>query len=156
MPLTMLLAACSTDASVSHVKLPKSHVAPHFDCLGNAKVPWTQCLHHMIPGHQWCHITKRSYCNHFSNLELRNAVVPLMVLSTSQVNDTNTNGIMWCQCSCQWDHITEISQVAPHFNCLKHRIAVMPLIMLLAWCDTDASGIKWPKSHVAPHFNGLT
>ena len=39
------------------------------------------------------------------------------------------------------------SHVAPHLNCLSLWNAMVPLMMLLASCDTDASenGIKLPK-----------
>ena len=42
----MLLAAHDTDVSAYGIKLPQSHVAPHFKCLDliNAKLPFTMPL----------------------------------------------------------------------------------------------------------------
>ena len=54
-------------------------------------------------------------------------------------------------------HLTK-SHVAPYFSYLNLCYAVVPLMMLMSSCDTDASvsGIKLPNSHVAPHFDCLS
>ena len=48
--------------------------------------------------------------------------------------DADANGITWPK-----------SHVAPHFSCLNVGNVMVPLIMLLAQCDTDANvnGVKW-------------
>ena len=94
---------------------------------------------------------------HFNCLDLRNAMVPLKMLSIAYDADTNaltsqntnTNAIMWCQ----WYHMT--SHVASPFSCLNLTNTMVPPMMLLASCDTNvcANGIKWPKSHVSSHFD---
>ena len=47
------------------------------------------------------------------------------------------------------------SHVTPHSSCLNLRNAKMPLMILLASCDSHATanGIKLPSSHGAPHFD---
>ena len=80
---------------------------------------WQHYWHHMMAGllpvvsHD-----KMSYCTSFTpSWCVSNAMVPLMVLSTPHDADTNkvdshytnTSGIMWCQCWCQWYHMTKIS-----------------------------------------------
>ena len=53
-------------------------------------------------------------------------------------------------------HNQEIHAV-PHFSCHNLRNAMVPLMMLLASCDTDVSAIeiKQPESHVTPYLNCL-
>ena len=49
----------------------------------------------------------------------------------------------------------EKNHVAPHFNCLDLRNAMVPLTTLLASCDTTTggNGVTDQKSHVAPHLD---
>ena len=105
------------------------------------------------------HDHKSHVVPHFDNLDLRYVVLPLTMLPTSHgadskamtLHDNNTNGS---------DHVIpmlmpiashhKMSHAAHHFSCLNLGNAVVPLMILLASCDTDASanGIKWPTSHV--------
>ena len=126
----MLLPDYDADGSANGIKLPKSHVAPHLKCLDQEmlgaiddtiSIRWCKGWYN---GVTW----PKSHVSHFDHLDLRNAMVPVMVLSTSHDADTNaiilhdTNsgvtGIMWCWCWCQWHHMTKKS-CAHHFNCLN-------------------------------------
>ena len=70
-----------------------------------------------------------------------------------------------CHWQCHWYHVMLVSvalldqrnNIAPHFNCLDIWNVIVPLMMLLASCDTHASFnvFKWPKSLVPSHFNFL-
>ena len=92
-------------------------------------------------------------------------MAPLMVVSVSYAADTNAvashdnnaSGIMWLSMFMSVASHDKEKYIVPHFSCLDLRHAVVKLMMLLAWCFTDASasGIKWAKSHVASHFNCL-
>ena len=47
--------------------------------------------------------------------------------------------------------------VASHFDSIDLGNVIVPLMMLLEWCDAGDSTniINWPKSHVTPHFSCL-
>ena len=47
------------------------------------------------------------------------------------------------------------SHIAPYPDHLRLAKATVPLVIPLALHDAGASGIIWPKCHVAPHFNCL-
>ena len=98
-------------------------------------VPLTTLWLHMTPKSvAMMSVNKKTCCTSFLSSWLRNAMVLLMTPTAS--HDIN---------------------VAPHFGCLNLRSAVVPLMMLLASCDTDAraNGTEWPKHHILPHFNCL-
>ena len=46
-----------------------------------------------------------------------------------------------------WHYMTNESHIAPHFNCLDLRNALIPLMTLLSSCDTNtgANGVTWQK-----------
>ena len=73
---------------------------------------------------QWHHMTKNS-CH-----------ISLWLSWPMECNSTiyNAISIMWCQC--QRCHMTR-SHVAPHFNCLDLRNAMVALMTPLASCDAD-------------------
>ena len=109
---------------------------------------WLNCWHHVTPASvPMGHWPKSDIAPHINHLDLKNAVAPLMVLSTSNDADTNAvashdtkaTGIGWYQCWYQWHHTTKKSHVAPHFNCLDLRNAMAILMILLAqwdnWCQ---------------------
>ena len=133
---------------LSHDK--KSHVSPHFNCfdLRKAVVPLTtlgiMCCHHWW---QLCQWTKK-FMLHFFSIVLISGLL-LMIPLVSYDSDVNVSDIM-------------TKNVMLHFtlhtaSCLNLRTAVMPLMMLLAAYNTDASAndIKVPQSHVRPHFSCL-
>ena len=84
---------------------------------------------------------KRHKETHFGHLDLRNAVVLLMMLSASMLLTPMPMA----------SH-DQKGQVVPHFNCLDLRNAMIPLMMSLASPDVSAIGFTWPKCHVSPHF----
>ena len=82
---------------------------------------------------------------HFNCHNLRNTMVPLMLLLEACETDVSANGLKF-----------QKSHVGPHFNCLNIRNALVPLTILLvlhARAGTNSS--TWPKGHVAPHFQNL-
>ena len=90
---------------------------------------------------QKCHIGLQ-----IDHLDLRNVMVPLVIFAASHDTDTNDNGIT-CH---QWNYLMLMPMpshdqnlhIASHFCCLNLRNAMVPLIMLLASSETDASA-KW-------------
>ena len=141
----------------------KFHVASHFDCAV-VSLPTVSTSHDTKAGPNGVTWPKTLCCTAFWSSWTKECSVP--------INDAVH--ITWCQC--QWSGITwhqhqchchcvmpvlmlmashDKSLVTPHFNWLGLRNETVTLIMLLTWCDTDASaiGIKLPKCHVAPHFN---
>ena len=78
-------------------------------------------------------------------------LVPVLALVSCTTD--HATGIKWCQC--QWNHMTK--NVAPHFDFLHSRNAMMLLMMPSASQDTYAStnGITWLTTHVGPHFHHL-
>ena len=70
-------------------------------------------------------------------------MVPFMVLSRPLGADTNVVASHDSNTNAN-DITQQKNDAAPYFNCLNLRKAVVLLMMLLAWCDTDASanGIK--------------
>ena len=83
---------------------------------------------------------------HLDHLDLRNEIVPLTL--SSACHDADSNGIT----RHQWHHVMLIPMasrdqkcyVVPHFSFVNQRNTVMPLMVLLALCNSDASvnGIK--------------
>ena len=145
----MVLASYNANAITNGVTSPKSHVAPHFNCLDvrNAMLPLTTLLTSFGANTGANGVSAQKAIWHLILIitDLRNAVVPLM---------TPLHHVMLMPTlMASYD---QRSNVAPHFSCLNLRNA-MVLLMMLALCDTGASanGIKWPKSHVSPHFNCL-
>ena len=129
--------------------------------------------------HQCFHMTRKSHvAPNFNCHDLRNAVVPLMILS--EWCDFSNNGVTWpiksClgssqlswpkKCSCaicdilgimwfQWHHMTKV---------ILHLILV-GLMSGMQWCHgwhlashdahADTNGISWTKRPAAPHFSCL-
>ena len=89
------------------------------------------------------HDQKSHVAPRFNHLDLRNAVVPLIILSTSYDTDANvisvtlTKGIQWHHLQfCQ--HCMTKSHIAPHVNHLDLRNAMLSLTMLSISHDSDA------------------
>ena len=78
---------------------------------------------------------KSNIAPHFDYLDLRNAMMPLMMLAASHDADTNVNGII--KHHSQWHQMTK-SHIAPHCSYHNPRNVVVALIMLLVSCDTVA------------------
>ena len=80
---------------------------------------------------------------HFNCLNLRNEIVPLMMLLVSCGTDASANDIIWLKC-----------HVASHFDYLDLINTVVQFTMPMASGDaiTAASGITLLKSPVLPHF----
>ena len=113
-------------------------------------------------------------CHTHSNLQLRNAVLPLMMCLASHDTNAGASGITWSKSHVipHFNHIDlqnamvllvmlaqmashdQKGNFAPHFNCLDLRNAMVPLTMLLASCDTSAiaSGFTWPKKSCCTSF----
>ena len=101
-------------------QLPTSNVVSHFNCLelGNAMVPLPTLLasHAARAGPNIVTWPKRS-CTSFWSSGTNNAMMQLMVLSTSHDTDTDTmvphdsnanaSGIIWCQSWCQWNNVAK-------------------------------------------------
>ena len=107
--------------------------------------------------YQWCYMPQKCH------LVLKNAMV-LSTLDDTETkavvpHDTNTNthAIMWCHCWCQWHHMTKIVMLNLISIVFKIRNAMVPLMMLLALCDVDASanGINY-QSHVMLHLISIS
>ena len=99
-------------------------------------------LHDPRADHSGVTWPKSHVAEHCDHIDLRNAMAPMNVLSTSHDADTNvevshdtkTNAtdIMGCQCWCQWYHMTKQSYIIPDFNCLDLRNGMVTLMLLLA------------------------
>ena len=132
-----------------------------------------QCHMMPTPVSRPLHDQKSPVALHFNCIELRNITVPLIIASVSWKVHVNANGVIW-----QEKHI------APHFDHLDLRNAMMSLIMPLAshvqkshlqliliiltfemqmdnWqchlasVDTSANVTPWPQSHIVPYFDCL-
>ena len=75
----------------------------------------------------------------------------LLMLSTSHDADINAVCHMTLMPMASQD---KESQIAPHCNCLNIENVTVPLLLLLALCDTNASanGIKGPKNSSCTFF----
>ena len=138
-----------------------------YDAIG---ITWCQPSGVMCP--------KTSSCTSFNHLDIRNVMLPLIMLSASHYISTHGTGIIipkmscctsfqlsWpvecndvisitlCQHQHQWHHMTKC-YVAPHFDNLDVRNAVVWLVMLPASCDADAStsSITWSKKSYFTSF----
>ena len=156
--LRLLLVSCDSTAVISGITVPKMSCCTSFQSSGKKEcssiidsvvsIMW--CWH----WHQWHHINKSHVPPHFTCLDLWNAMVALILSSTSYD----------AQCKCQWHHITKMSCcticwsswpkvcngviddslhwpknfVAPHFTCLYLRNAMAPLMTLLTSLDANA------------------
>ena len=90
--------------------------------------------------HQQYHMTKKSFCTSF------------WLSGHTECNGSidNAVSVMWCQCWCQWCHMTQ-SHVAIHFDHLDLRNAWVPLASHDAY--GSANGMTSPKKSCSPHFN---
>ena len=79
-------------------------------------------------------------------INVRNVVVPLIMLLASCDTDDSPNNIKW------WK-----GHVAYHLDCLGVLNAMVAFFMTVASSNpmTSANGITWPKSNIAPHFDYL-
>ena len=78
---------------------------------------------------------KNHVASHFICLNIRNAVVPLMMLLASCDIDVSASDIKWLKC-----------HVAPHFKCLDLRNGMLPLTTLSAWCHFWCQWFHMTKS----------
>ena len=107
-------------AGAIDIKLPKSQVVPHFDCVKivNAVRPLT------VPSiiccqRKWCHMTIKSHISSdFNELDVRNAVVPFMMLMPAPMASNDQK-----------------SYIVLHFDCLDLGNVVVPLTVPSALCD---------------------
>ena len=86
------------------------------------------------------HNQKSHVAPQFNYPNLRNAMVPLVMLLKLCDYDASANSIKWPKC-----------QVTLHFYCLYLWNATVPLASCSV--NTSANGITWKRSHVAPHFD---
>ena len=102
--------------------------------------------------HIWCHqheampvpmVSHDHVAPHFDFLNLRNAMVPLMIPPTSCGTNASASGIAWPKHSC-----------CTYFNHLDLRNAMMPLTMPSASHAAYVNGndSTWPKSHASLNF----
>ena len=92
-----------------------------------------------------CHLTKNSHvAPHFNHLDLRNAMVPLMMLLASWYSSASTSGVTRPK-----------SQVGLILIVTDQRNAVVSLMSSFVWHDTyvNTSVVTWPKSHAAPQLH---
>ena len=128
------------------------------------------------------HDQKSHVTCYFNYLDLRNAVVPLMILFISCDTEANTNGITWpnCHVAALFYCIDVMNSVVPltmslayvlqtlmpeawydqksfctYFSDLDQTNAVVQLMILLASHDTGASGITWPNESCCISFGHL-
>ena len=101
---------------------------------------WDHHVNHFI----WSQDQKSDVGPHFSHLDPRNAMEPLVMMLASCNANAKTSGVH-----------DQKSHVAPHFLCLELRNAIVPLRTLLTSCGTttDGNGVTDQKNHVAPHFD---
>ena len=99
----------------------------------------------------WLWDCRNPFC--ISDLRQKESILSSFLAETPWLLSKNDD----FQCWCQWHHVTERSHLVSHFNCLSVRNEMLPLMMLLAWCNknTSANVIKWLKSHVSSHFSCL-
>ena len=107
--------------------MTKSHIAPHFGHLdlkeGSDAIDDTRVMLHLITiiitlEMQWCH-----WWHLYNHLDLRNALMPLLMLLASC--GPRTNGVTWPKETC-----------CLLFICLYLR-KMMSFMMLLVSCNTD-------------------
>ena len=118
------------------------HATPHFGCYSAKECIGT--IHDTISitwhwyQHQWHHMTKNYDVPHFSWRNLRNALVPLMMLFAAYDTGTGINGTKFQKH--YWHHIISRlvavvlhepkSPIAPHFDHFDRRNALVPLMVL--------------------------
>ena len=182
-PLMMLLASCDTNASAKGFKVPKkssctSYWLPrHKKCNGTfdytISIKWCQ----LVP--MVSYKEKSHGAPHLNPLDFWNAMVAMMMLSTSHAADTyamasydtniNANGIMWCP-NITWQK----SNVVTHFNCLNlrsvrchwwccwHHLTLNPVQMAsngqfqLSWCKVYNIAIFMPLALHDTDASGIT
>ena len=127
---------------------------------------WWGHWHHMMLILMASHDPKSHIASPFDHLDVTNGMVPLMTLLESCNTDISMNGITWSkklgctsfwlawpnQCHgaidyttditgywCQWHHMTKKCHVAFHFDHFDLTNGTVPLVTLLASCNTDSS-----------------
>ena len=152
--------------------------------LGMQWCYWWCCWHHVMlrPAPMVSHDQRNHVAPNFSCLDVRNALALLTILlashdASSGVSDQKscctqfqlslTWGMQWYHCRYYCHYVTlmptpmatydQKSNLESSFSWYNLRNGVVPLMMLLAAYDTDASanGIKLPQSHATSHFNCL-
>ena len=88
---------------------------------------------------------QKSWCTSFEHLDVRMAVVHLMMLLASCDTDASANGSKWMK-----------SLIAPHFSHLDQRNPMLQLITLLESHDANEgiNGITWLKTSYCTSWNG--
>ena len=104
---------------------------------------------------------RRYVAPHFDHLDLRNALVPLPVLTQRWCHHMTETPMTMALFASNIDVISITWQkchVVVHLNCLNIWNTMVPLVMLLAWCNTDGSprGIRWPKTMLHLISNALS
>ena len=151
---------------VSHDQI--SHVTPHLvswpkEYSSALMTPLASCDSKVsVSSITW---PKNNATPNFSHLDIRNAIVPLMMPWASC--NAVAHGITWPKKSCctsfwiSWpkecdgainDVNTAVNGVTwlgshawLHFNHLDLRNTIVPLMMQWAFCNAGTSGITWPK-----------
>ena len=125
------------------------HVAPHFSCHGLriAMVPLRTLLASCDTNTSANGVSGQKVMSHLFQLHW-----------PEECNGTidDSIGITWHWWQHQWHHMTK-KWCCTLFQLFWSKECSGDNMMLFAWCDTDAraNGIKWPKCHVASHFDWL-
>ena len=142
-PLTMLFASCNTDASTSGVTCPAKACFTWFPLSWPKE--WNGATDNTV-GIAW----RQQQCG-LAQWWKRSFQLTWPKQFSGATDDTIF--ITWCQYQCQWCQWPK-GHVAPHFDHLDLRIAVVPLMTLAALCYTDANsnGMIWPKKLCCTSF----
>ena len=147
----MSFVSCGADPN--DIAWLKSHVALYFDYLDLRilMVPLMTHQHHMtpMPVIRAKHEQKGHVAPHFNCLDVRNAMVPLLMPLVTWCQDKWHLGMLTLMPVMSHD---QKSYVASNFSCLDLWNAIMPLMILLASCDTNATGITWPNKSCCTSF----
>ena len=102
---------------------------------------WQYHGHHvMVVPKAWydqkCYVTSQFDC-----LDLRNAMMSLMMLSTSHDAETGSYDVTWPK-----------SHVVPHVHQYNLRNVMVPLMTPSAWCGASDNSITWSKNSCCTSF----
>ena len=114
------LVSCDADTGTNDITWPKGNVVPHQlswprECNGAIYYTvaitwqWCHCCHMMLTlAPMVSHDEKDQISSHSNCPDIRNTMVPLMILSASCDANFTTSGVTWHQHRCQWHPVMSI------------------------------------------------
>ena len=135
------LASHDADPSANGITWPKR------SCCFSFQLTWPDKWNGVIGDTGWHHATLKQASMASNDQKFMLHLILIILLNKCSGAIDDAFDITWCWCWCQWKYKTKKSCCVSYFDHLDLTNGIVPLMTLLALCDTDTniSGITWPK-----------